>query len=43
VQYLERLPSGLVPDKDRLIEEIRLAEEQAKQEGQEQTEIENHQ
>lgn len=43
VQYLSRLPDGLIPDKDRLIEEIRLAEEQAKQEGQEQEQIENHQ
>ncbi len=43
VQYLERLPEGLIPDKDGLIEEIRQAEEAVGQEGQDLTEIENHQ
>jgi hypothetical protein len=43
VQYLERLPEGLIPDKDGLIEEIRQAEEAVRQEGQDFTAIENHQ
>ena len=33
VQYLERLPDGLIPDKEKLIEEIRTAEETAMKEG----------
>ena len=30
VQYLERIPDGLIPDKDRLIKEIRALEEAQK-------------
>ncbi|MBQ4316726.1 MAG: hypothetical protein IJC20_00615, partial [Clostridia bacterium] len=33
VQYLERIPDGLIPDKEKLIEEIRSAEENAEIKG----------
>jgi hypothetical protein len=31
VQYLERLPDGLISDRDKLIEEIKTAEAEMKQ------------
>ncbi len=41
-QYLERIPDGLVPDKNKLIEEIRYAES-AQQEGMVTSELEKNQ
>ena len=40
-QYLERIPQGIIPDKDRLIEELRAAENAQK--GKELKEIETNQ
>ncbi len=41
-QYLERIPDGLVPDRDKLIEEIRSAES-TEQEGMVKTQLETNQ